>query len=73
MNSQIEYCCHNGTYAVNQMLLDSEFDVDVRFCLDRCDECYRSSFLVVDGDPVVDSSHERILNRIRKSHSSENE
>lgn len=69
MGARIEYCRHNGECTVNELLLKSEFDTDIRFCLDRCDECYRSPFLIVDGELIVDSSHERILERAQASKS----
>lgn len=67
MGALIEYCRHNGDCATNDLLLESDFDVDVRFCLDRCGQCYRSPFLVVDGEVVCGETHERIVNDLRES------
>lgn len=64
MSTYIEYCRHNGDCTVNDVLLDSSLDVDVRFCLDRCGECYDEPFLLVDGEMVTGSSHREILAEI---------
>lgn len=66
MAQTIEYCLNNGTEATRDRLsgLEAATVIEKR-CLQRCGECNRSSFLVVDGALETGTSHDDILRRLK--------
>ncbi|WP_460921136.1 DUF1450 domain-containing protein [Salinarchaeum chitinilyticum] len=57
----VEYCLANVS-ARRRATLDAA-DVPTRgvCCLDRCGRCFRSAFLVVDGEPVEGAACDRFI------------
>jgi uncharacterized protein YuzB (UPF0349 family) len=63
MGDVIEYCLRNVDGGVRDRLAAVETDAEVveRRCLQRCGECYRGPFLVVDGALETADSHAALL------------
>jgi uncharacterized protein YuzB (UPF0349 family) len=55
-----EYCLNNVDAGTRERLSDLDCSVERR-CLQRCGDCYRSDFLVVDGELETGESHEALL------------
>jgi uncharacterized protein YuzB (UPF0349 family) len=65
MAHTIEYCLNNVDADVRCRLRDREGDETVeQRCLQRCGDCYRDDFLVVDGELAAGGSHAEILSAL---------
>ena len=58
----VEYCLNNVDATTRRRLDDIEDEnvIETR-CLQRCGECYRDSFVVVDGELRTGSTHGEVL------------
>jgi uncharacterized protein YuzB (UPF0349 family) len=56
----IEYCLNNVGKELRGRLIDVDCTVEHR-CLQRCGECYREDFFVVDGVLETGESHAELL------------
>lgn len=56
----IEYCLNNVGPKMRNRLVDFECAVEHR-CLQRCGDCYRGDFLVVDGTLETGKAHAELL------------
>lgn len=56
----IEYCLNNVDAATRGLLRDADCAVERR-CLQRCGDCYRTDFFVVDGELADGGSHGALL------------
>lgn len=54
MPERIEYCLANADSVDHPR-------AEGRLCLQQCGLCYESSFLLVDGEPMVGESHEALV------------
>lgn len=65
MARTIEYCLNNVDADARRRLGDRGTDevVETR-CLQRCGDCYRGPFLVVDGELATGDSHAGILSAL---------
>lgn len=63
MAETIAYCLHNVDSDVRGQLTAVETDAETveRRCLQRCGDCHRGDFLVVDGRLEADGSHADLL------------
>lgn len=53
----LEYCLDNVDRSARERLQSLDVPVRERQCLQRCGRCYRSPFVVIDGDPVCVPNH----------------
>lgn len=56
----IEYCLNNVDAEVRDRLRSVDCAVERR-CLQRCGDCYRTDFFVVDGELATGGSHAALL------------
>ncbi|WP_458210381.1 DUF1450 domain-containing protein [Haladaptatus sp. NG-SE-30] len=66
MVDTIEYCLSNISAETRTRLADCEFETVEERCLQRCGDCFSSSFLVVDGI-LVRGDHERTMHRLAET------
>ncbi|MFB6129802.1 MAG: DUF1450 domain-containing protein [Salinigranum sp.] len=59
----IECCLGNVDAPVRTRLAESDHPVRAKPCLQRCGDCYRGSFLVIDGE-MVRGDHRATLDRL---------
>jgi len=65
MARTIEYCLNNVDADARRRLGECETgDTLETRCLQRCGDCYRSPFLVVDGELATGGSHADILSAL---------
>jgi len=57
----VECCLSNVSGDARSLLHESEHTVRETLCLDRCGECYRHPFLVVDGELWTGDAHRDII------------
>jgi uncharacterized protein YuzB (UPF0349 family) len=61
----VEYCLRNVDAATRRRLRDvGGVETVEKRCLQRCGDCYRDDFLVVDGDRETGDSHAGILDAL---------
>jgi uncharacterized protein YuzB (UPF0349 family) len=60
MATTIEYCLRNVDAGMRERLATIDADVRARRCCQRCGDCYRGDFLVVDG-VLETGAHETLL------------
>jgi uncharacterized protein YuzB (UPF0349 family) len=66
MVRHVEYCLDNVDAATRRRLDDLDgITVTEERCLQRCGDCYRESFLVVDGELETGDTHEAMLTALR--------
>lgn len=61
MPPRTEYCLSNVTAEARACLTDAPVEAAGLNCLEHCGHCYRTPFLVVDGEFVAGDSHDRLL------------
>ncbi|WP_227378794.1 DUF1450 domain-containing protein [Haladaptatus halobius] len=66
MVDTVEYCLSNVSTETRERLSDCEFETIEERCLQRCGDCFSSSFLVVDGI-LVRGNHEQTLRRLAEA------
>lgn len=57
----IECCLHNVSSEARDVLHRTDHTVRERLCLDRCGDCDRQPFVVVDGTLELGTSHRDLL------------
>jgi uncharacterized protein YuzB (UPF0349 family) len=68
MPACVEYCLANVGPAVRRSLRASDHDTNEQRCLQRCGQCRRDPFLVVDGEFETGSTHADLLHYLDISH-----
>ena len=65
----VEYCLSNidDVSAVREQCAELQHRVHEKRCLQRCGQCFREAFLVVNGDVVTGADHEELLAEMTKS------
>ncbi|WP_227356522.1 DUF1450 domain-containing protein [Haladaptatus salinisoli] len=66
MVDTVEYCLSNVSTETRARLAACEFETTEERCLQRCGDCFSTSFLVVDG-VLVRGDHERTLRRLAEA------
>lgn len=54
----------NLTSDGRKVLDESDNDVRLSFCLDRCGQCYDQPFVVADGDLVTGNSYQDVEQKL---------
>jgi uncharacterized protein YuzB (UPF0349 family) len=60
----VEYCLSNVSVDARVALDNSDHEVRETICLDRCGDCHRRPFLVVDSELRTGDSHRELLRSI---------
>ncbi|MFB6218827.1 MAG: DUF1450 domain-containing protein [Halobacteriaceae archaeon] len=61
MARTVEYCLRNVDAETRRRLEESDCETVGKRCLQRCGDCYRGEFLVVDGAPEFGDDHADVL------------
>lgn len=62
----VEYCLANVSPQQREVLEYADVATRGVACLDRCGRCYRSTFLVVNGDPIEGNACDQFVDALQQ-------